>query len=640
MRRKFRSGVGLPQRDEVADGLEQANRVASQGRVDEAIGRLSALLERHPRRTEILVCMTRVLVGANRLADAADVLNALKQHLPNRPEVRSMLGTVLFRMRRFPAAEPELLEAIRLDPVDVQSRIQLAQVYEQWGRDEDASTTITEAVRQEPLDVGLTLTALGVLRHAGRDLEARALLDEAPESVSSQPEVRFFEAGLMPIIPRSVEEIDERRAHFSAVLEELRGEGRPFRHPEGALRHSNFHLGYHGREDRGLIEQVAGTLLELVPGLGYTSPKLEREPVSRRRIVVGFSSAHMRVHSVGRVLNRFLKELDRRRFEVLLFEQPGKYNGGQEIARGFADRTILVPGELEAARKTIEAENPDILVIPDFVLDPFSESLAYSRLAPVQCATWGHPGTSGRPSIDYWVSCEDWEPPGNERLYTERLVRLSKPPMIATRLDVPASIESRSSLGLPEGTLYGCPQSLYKLHPEFDSYLGDILRKDPNGWLILIGGIQPRWIETFRHRFEASYRDVADRLVFLKFLSTDRYLSVLSHCAVSLDPIHFGGANTSMEAFTMGLPVVTLPGTQLRNRQTLSFYRMMEFEPLVVSSREQYIETAVRLGTDPAFRDEMSREVRDRCHVLFDTVDVTRELEQFFEDAARQAIGG
>ena len=35
-----------------------------------------------------------------------------------------------------------------------------------------------------------------------------------------------------------------------------------------------------------------------------------------------------------------------------------------------------------------------------------------------------------------------------------------------------------------------------------------------------------------------------------------------------LDPIHFGGANTSMEAFTMGLPVVTLPGRQLRNRQS------------------------------------------------------------------------
>jgi predicted O-linked N-acetylglucosamine transferase (SPINDLY family) len=348
----------------------------------------------------------------------------------------------------------------------------------------------------------------------------------------------------------------------------------------------------------------------------------------------------MRVHSVGRVLNRFLKELDRARFEVILFEQPGKYNGGQEIARGYADRAIMLPGDLDAARRMIEDEAPDILVAPDFVLDPFSETLAYSRLAPVQCSTWGHPGTSGRPSMDYWISCEDWEPAGNERLYTEKLIRLSKPPMIATRLPVPSVVEERSSLGLPHGTLYGCPQSLYKLHPEFDSYVGEILRRDPNGWLVLIGGIQPRWIETFRRRFEASYADVADRLVFLKFLSTERYLSVLAHCAVSLDPIHFGGANTSMEAFTMGLPVVTLPGRQLRNRQTLSFYRMMEFQPLVVSSEAEYVDQAVRLGTDAAFRDEMSREVRDRCHVLFDTVDVTRELERFFEQAAMEAIGG
>jgi len=211
--------------------------------------------------------------------------------------------------------------------------------------------------------------------------------------------------------------------------------------------------------------------------------------------------------------------------------------------------------------------------------------------------------------------------------------------MIATRLTPPETLLTRDELGLPPGNLYGCPQSLYKVHPEFDPYLAEVLRRDPTGHVVLIGGIQPHWINVFKRRFERAHSDVADRLVLLPNLATDRYLSLLAHCAVSMDPIHFGGANTSMEAFTMGTPVVTLPGGQLRNRQTLSFYKMMDWEALVVNDFESYIDLCLRLANEHDMRAEHSKVVKERCDVLFDTVDVTRQLETFFVAAATEAIG-
>ena len=295
MARKFRSGIALPPIDEVAAVEQRATRLASDGKVDEAIEKLSDLLLKNPRRTDILVCMTRILVAASRLLEAVDVLNVLKTHLPDNPEVRRLLGSVLLQMRRLPFAEPELLEAIRLDPKDVAARSMLSQLYEQWGRDQESATAITEAVAIKPFDVELTCAAVGLLHHGGRDQEAHELLLRAPTAVSSRPEMRFVEAVLMPIIPSSVAEIQERRAHMSRVLQDLRQEGKPFKNPEFALQHSNFHLGYHGLEDRDLLEQTSQTLLQLAPDLDYVSPRLDRKSTSNRRIRVGFLSAHMQI---------------------------------------------------------------------------------------------------------------------------------------------------------------------------------------------------------------------------------------------------------------------------------------------------------------------------------------------------------
>ena len=67
-----------------------------------------------------------------------------------------------------------------------------------------------------------------------------------------------------------------------------------------------------------------------------------------------------------------------------------------------------------------------------------------------------------------------------------------------------------------------------------------------------------------------------------------------------LDPLHFGGGHTSYEALAVGSPVVTLPGEFLRSRITQALYRKMGFTELIVGSPDEFIQTAVRLGTDSA----------------------------------------
>ena len=76
-----------------------------------------------------------------------------------------------------------------------------------------------------------------------------------------------------------------------------------------------------------------------------------------------------------------------------------------------------------------------------------SYALAFSRLAPVQCVTWGHPVTTGIPTLDYFISSDLLEADGAEDHYTERLVRLKTLPIYYYRPEVPPRSRRRCGSG-------------------------------------------------------------------------------------------------------------------------------------------------------------------------------------------------
>src|SRR5260221_487748 len=85
------------------------------------------------------------------------------------------------------------------------------------------------------------------------------------------------------------------------------------------------------------------------------------------------------------------------------------------------------PGARRVSRRWVQGiidQQLDVLIYPEIGMDPMSIKLASLRLAPVQVATWGHPETTGLPTIDYYLSAEEMEPPEAQENYTERLITL------------------------------------------------------------------------------------------------------------------------------------------------------------------------------------------------------------------------
>jgi predicted O-linked N-acetylglucosamine transferase (SPINDLY family) len=105
---------------------------------------------------------------------------------------------------------------------------------------------------------------------------------------------------------------------------------------------------------------------------------------------------------------------------------------------------------------------------------------------------------------------------------------------------------------------------------------------------------------------------------------------------VVLDTPHFNGMNSSLEAFAVGAPVVTLPTQLQRGRHTQAMYRVMNIDDCIARDAVHYVDIAAGLAADPEFRRSVTDKIAKRAHVLFENDAVTAEFERFFTTAVSQ----
>jgi protein O-GlcNAc transferase len=312
--------------------------------------------------------------------------------------------------------------------------------------------------------------------------------------------------------------------------------------------------------------------------------------------------------------------LPREIFEVtVLFVQPLVSDAFSRRISAAADHTLLLPRGLGDTCEAIAELQLDILFFQEIGMDPFSYFLAHARLAPQQCTFFGHPDTTGISTIDTYLSAQHSEPVNGEDHYTERL-------MLLPHLAIPsyyerspiAAVKTREQLGLPQGKrLYGCLQTLFKIHPDMDDVFTEILVQDPEGELILVEALRnPHLTELLRNRITGRHPETAGRVRFLPYRVGDYFLSLAAACDVTLDPFHFGGMNSTLDSFQVGTPVITLPGEFQRGRQTLAMYQRMGISDCVASNPQDYAARAVSIAKSSA-RGELSRLINDRTDRVF-----------------------
>lgn len=399
-----------------------------------------------------------------------------------------------------------------------------------------------------------------------------------------------------------------------------------------------FFLSYHGICNADLHREIAETYLSIRPDLAWASPVATRPGSPPGRVRIGFASANLFNHSIGHTTRGLVEKLDRTKFEIIVIRlAPSPRDAMAEVIDSAADEVCTVlPNNLQAAREAIAARDLDILFYQDIGMEPFSYLLAFSRLAPIQMTSFGHPDTSGIPNMDYFISSALYETEGAEAHYSERLLQLPNAGTLAYYYRPTSEGEARrTDFGLPEDArLYFCPQTLFKIHPAMDDVFFGILARDPQARIVLIEPAAAHMRPALERRWAARQQAGGERIAFVKRLPHADYLRLMRCVDVMLDTVHFNGQNTNLEAFSFGLPVVTWPSTLQRGRHTLGMYRAMgsdDFRSCIALGAEDFAEKAVRIASDAALRRMLQEAIARRSGVLYENAGIIRAFEKAFE---------
>lgn len=405
-----------------------------------------------------------------------------------------------------------------------------------------------------------------------------------------------------------------------------------------------FLLAYQEEDNRALLQRY-GSLCTRIMSAWFDRqdfPRAERRhPTAPIRI--GVVSQYFLNHSVwNAIIKGWFQQFDCQRFSLQAFHLGSRQDEETLVAKTNASHFEQGHKELRQWVEVIIGQQPDVLIYPEVGMDPMTARLASLRLAPVQIATWGHAETTGLPTIDYYLSAEDLEPPRAQENYTERLVTLPhlgcfyKPvPVVSAHPDLRGlGIESSAS------PLFICPGVPFKYAPRHDWVLTEIARRLGRCRFIFFTHRLNRLSEKLRQRLEITFArnrlDLDDFATFIPWQHGPAFYGLMKRADVYLDTLGFSGFNTAMQAAECGIPIVTREGRFMRGRLASGILKRMGLSELVAQSEEDYVALAVKLAQDATYRARVRERIVKSRQLLFEDIAPIWAMEDFIAAVANR----
>ncbi len=608
------------------------------GYPEEAGDCFARVVAQAPDDLEALYQWGRCLYVNVDLERAEEVVEALVQLVPQAGNAHLLLGNIHQKAGSHEAAEACHREAVRVQPELVVAWHNLGNSLRAQRRLAEAEGAYRQALKRDP-DHASSLRHLGLTLAAQNQADEAAELCDAAEKREPESLVGAWQnARVLPLVYRDVAQVDRFRTRYREHLLVL-GEQVELGSKDGANDALNsiidaFQLHYQARNDKDL-QEVHGALVHRILSARYPefAGPIPAPDITGRKIRVGFASSVIRTHTVMKLFGGWMEELDRTAFSVYGYHI-GEFtdavtDGFAEICVGFHHKT----GDVEGLAADIRQDGIDVLIFPELGMDAQVLKLAALRLAPVQMVSWGHPITTGLPTIDCFLSSELMEPPGGEDHYTESLVRLPGVSVCLNPTDPGPPARGREELGLPEEVpLLLCPQSLFKLLPSDDVLFARIAAAAPEAHFVFLAHNSGRVTADFLVRlgaaFEALGVDFDSRVHLLGRQDWRGYLDMNLACDVLLDAPSWSGGVTTLEGLACGLVPVTCPGPMMRMRHTAAILEQAGVTQTIAEDADAYVQIATRLVQDPHWRLELAEALAENRHRLERDLTCVHALEQ------------
>ncbi len=619
------------------------------GRYEEAMASLKRAIELKPNYADAYYNLGNALRGLGRLQEALEQFDRALAIRPDYPEALHNRGVILERQDDIAGALACYERALALgcqEAYESRGRVLL-----RLERIEEGLAAYNQAIAINPNDAKTWCMRGRIYMQMDRADEAMADFIKALTLQPDYAEAAYeFTLCELPIVYREADEIARRRATYETKLKALKSDfdagllkgdllrAISIRHP--------FLLAYQGGNDRAL-QHIYGEMVGKIVAQQFKPAPLPPPPAPGEPIRVGIVSAFFSRHSNWKIpIKGWVSQIDRSRFQMFGYHLGTVRDDQTPVAETMFDRFVHRSLDTEGWRREILADAPHVLIYPGLLMDANSLQLAAQRLAPVQCNSWGHPETSGLPTLDYFLSSDLMEPPDADSYYTEKLIRLPnlsvyyEPTAFETIMSEAGPI-TREELGLRSGaTVFWSAQSLYKYLPQYDDVFPRIAREAGDCQFVFLrhgGGAQVTEImeERLERSFAAHGLKADDHCVFLGRMSQSKFVAAAGQADVLLDSIGWSACNSALESLTHDLPIVTLAGPTMRSRHSTAILQMLGVTETIAHTVDDYVAIAVRLARDPQARRAIVDRMAAQKHELYYDRAPVRALEEFLERAVR-----
>jgi protein O-GlcNAc transferase len=622
--------------------LEQAARLVEAGRYAEA---LSSLERRgsEPETSEHKLLRAFGLHGLGAYDQALADYDAAIAAAPDSHAAWLGRARVLLSLGRSKDALTAAERAVQLRRDSVDAWFVLGTALQLLGRPSEALAALGQVLAQQPNHVEALVARAMLLYLRG---ENRHALSDCLRVLRLDPDCGVARMGRvvaeLPWIPATADEAKAARQAFATALGELAADLRRRSCRDDMLMVGSlqpFVLAYQEFDNRELLTVFGNICASVMAEWQRTVALSARTSSARESIRIAIVSAHVRRHAVYQAITRgWLKTLDRSRFEVELYQLGSERDADSTTAARLAEHNEEGERSLLDWSRTIIARSPDVILYPEIGMDAITLQLASQRLAPVQMAAWGHPQTTGLPTIDYFLSAAAFEPPDPQRHYVERLVLLPnlgcyyEPDVSASASCVPLQRDE-------EKIRLVCAGSPFKYAPQHDRVIVEIARRAPGVEFHFFSYDDGVLSARLRARLEAAFRDAGldprKFLLWRPWCHPAGFHEFLRSADILLDTIGFSGFNTVAQALACGLPVVTQRGRFMRGRFGAGIVSHLALDALATETPQEYVERVVQLAHDPAARVELRHAVGENLPQLYRDSLSVEYLQSFIESVTK-----
>ena len=623
-----------------------ANALRQQENYEAAIAAYQQTLKLKPNFAVAYFYLGNLLKILDKNEEAIVAYQAGLNFHPNVAAVYNNLGSIFKDKGQLSLAIENYKKALKLKPDN-------AEVYNNIGNILKSQDQLEAAVQFYQKAIQLNPNLAQAYRNLGNAFRRQGKLGQAIEAYQCALKIEpsFTEAAFgicisqLPIIYSDSEAINNQRKSYQRCLKQLAtyhqnaDSNQKIKAAKAVGTLQPFYLAYQGLNDY-FLQQTYGEMIQQLMACCYPQyahplslPQLQKG----EKIRVGFVSGFFRNHSNWKIpIKGWVENLNREQFQLYGYHTTAKTDSSTQQAQLAFDKFIQGPLPLSQWCEQIKADDLHLLIFPEFGMDPTTLQLGCLRLAPIQMTSWGHPETSGLPTIDYYLSSELMEPENAEDCYSETLVKLPNLSIYYTPLEIEPQEKTKAELGIKQDEIFfWCCQSLYKYLPQHDDVFPQIAQQVKNSKFVFIKHLedQSEQVTTiFTQRLEKAFAELGlnyqDYCLFLPRLNAREFAGTTAIADVFLDSIGWSGCNSSLEAVAQDLPIVTLPGELMRGRHSAAILTQMGLTEMIATDKQQYIQLAVKLAIDGNYRQTLRQLIAEHKHKLYQDLSSIQALEE------------